>query len=201
MRLLFSFVLRPCRHPSNPSILRSIPRHQRSFSILTRRYIFQNPWSRSLPSRNSKYPRRILATVLAGAALSPATFLELSTRNSDGKTVEEAMLEASRNEIRKEIPEDVHGIKWAWKRLFLSLDLWIYEPICTGLRFLHLVVIFVPVIVCIPAIWVGSRVKDRDNEMTGTLWWYGFLVGSMERAGPAFIKVSRSTILREMSQY
>jgi len=51
------------------------------------------------------------------------------------------------------------------------------------------VIIFVPVIVAIPAIWIGDRVKDRDNERKGTLWWYGFLVSSMERAGAAFIKV------------
>lgn len=107
----------------------------------------------------------------------------------DGKTGEEHMLEASRAEIEKRLPEDVHGVRRAWKALVLFLDSYIYEPIATGFRFLHLVIIFVPVIVTVPAIWVGRRRKDRDNERSGTLWWYGFLVRSMERAGPAFIKV------------
>jgi aarF domain-containing kinase len=99
------------------------------------------------------------------------------------------MLEASRNEIRKAVPDDVRGLKRAWKKAYLFLDVWIYEPICTGLRFLHLVFIFVPVIASVPVIWFGKRVEGRDGERTGTLWWYGFLVSSMERAGPAFIKV------------
>jgi aarF domain-containing kinase len=54
---------------------------------------------------------------------------------------------------------------------------------------LHLVIIFVPVIVTIPVIWIGSRNPNKDDERSGTLWWYGFLVSSMERAGAAFIKV------------
>jgi aarF domain-containing kinase len=78
------------------------------------------------------------------------------------------MLEASRKELEEQ---------------------YIVEPICTGLRFLHLVVIFVPVIVTIPALWLGQKQPGRENERSGTLWWYGFLVASMERAGAAFIKV------------
>jgi aarF domain-containing kinase len=66
---------------------------------------------------------------------------------------------------------------------------YLVESIATGFRFLTLAVVFVPVILSIPAVWVGSRQKDRDNERSGTLWWYGFLIRSMERAGPTFIKV------------
>jgi len=102
------------------------------------------------------------------------------------------MLEASRQEIKKQVKDDVRG----WRRfrdwIIFVVDLYIWEPLCTGLRFLHLVVIFVPVFACVPAIWVGTRVKNRNMERTGTLWWYWFLVKSMERAGPAFIKVLRS---------
>ena len=107
----------------------------------------------------------------------------------DGKTPEEHMLEASRAEISKEIPEEIHGVKRGWKGLCLLVDTIIVEPIATTFRFLHLVIIFVPVIASMPLIWLGGRCKDRDNERTGTLWWYSFLVHSMERAGPAFIKV------------
>lgn len=111
--------------------------------------------------------------------------------NGDGKTPEEHMLEASREEIRKGVPDSAHGLTRAWKEVYLFLDLYIYEPIATGFRFLHLAVIFVPVIATIPVIWLGRRVKERDRERSGTLWWYSFLVRSMERAGPAFIKLGQ----------
>lgn len=126
----------------------------------------------------------------AVSALTPAVFVQLSEEDyGDGKTPEQHMLEASRAEIRKSVPDDHHGLKRAWTGFYLFLDQFIYEPIATGLRFLHLVIIFVPVIVTTPAVWFGRRRRDRDNERSGTLWWYGFLVRSMERAGPAFIKV------------
>jgi aarF domain-containing kinase len=52
-------------------------------------------------------------------------------------------------------------------------------------------VIFVPVILSVPVIWFGRRQTDKDGERSGTLWWYGFLVQSMELAGPAFIKLGQ----------
>ena len=140
---------------------------------------------------SSQSGRRIpIAGTILVAALSPAVFVKLSEEDlGDGKTGEEHMLEASRAEIRKGVPEDVHGLQRVWKTFVYILDQWVYEPCATGFRFLHLFVIFVPVIFAIPAIWIGGRKKERDNERSGTLWWYGFLVHSMERAGPAFIKV------------
>ena len=125
--------------------------------------------------------------------LSPAAFVALSEEDTgDGKTPEEHMLEASRAEIAKEIPEDARGLSRVWKAIYLFVDTMIVEPIATTFRFLHLVIIFVPVIGTMPLIWLGRRKKNRDNERSGTLWWYSFLVRSMERAGPAFIKVSRT---------
>lgn len=99
------------------------------------------------------------------------------------------MLAASRDEIKKEVKDDVRGIRRIRDSIILFLDVYLWEPLCTGTRFLHLAVIFVPVIVTVPIIWIGSRNKEKDNERSGTLWWYWFLVKSMERAGPAFIKV------------
>ncbi|KAI4180078.1 MAG: hypothetical protein L6R41_007474 [Letrouitia leprolyta] len=140
-----------------------------------------------IPLTRSKRRGRILY-----ALLTPAAFVRLSEEdNGDGKTPEEHMLEASREEIRKGVPDSAHGLTRAWKELYLFLDLYIYEPIATGFRFLHLTVIFVPVIATIPVIWVGRRVKERESERSGTLWWYDFLVRSMERAGPAFIKLGQ----------
>ena len=139
----------------------------------------------------------------AAIGLSPAAFVQLSERDNGGTehTSESRMLEASRKEIRKEVSEDVTGWRWIRDSLILGLDLYIWEPLCTGFRFLHLVIIFVPVIVTVPALWIGRRVKDKSDKRTGTLWWYWFLVKSMERAGPAFIKVLIAKITRTPHNY
>lgn len=122
--------------------------------------------------------------------LTPAAFLKISEEdNGDGKTGEEHMLEASRAELQKGVSDNVHGLRRLWKTVILVVDLYIFEPLATGFRFLHLVIIFVPVIIAVPLVFIGKRQKNSDSERTGTLWWYGFLVRSMERAGPAFIKV------------
>ncbi|KAL9602740.1 MAG: hypothetical protein Q9219_001583 [cf. Caloplaca sp. 3 TL-2023] len=175
-----SFVGRLCLR----SALRRPPLRQYSSSGWTRaqkRFTFRNP-----SGGNQRQPKVLYAL------LTPAAFVRLSEEdNGDGKTPEEHMLEASREEIKKEIPKSAHGLLKAWKAFCLFLDLYLYEPMATGFRFLHLAVIFVPVIVTIPAIWLGRRVKEQDSERAGTLWWYNFLVRSMERAGPAFIKLGQ----------
>lgn len=115
--------------------------------------------------------------------------MELAENNGGEKSGEIQMLEASRAETKQNALEKLQGLSETGQRLYIFFDRYIYEPIVTGLRFLHLVFIFVPVLATVPVIWFGSRVKSRDSETTGTLWWYKFLVRSMERAGPAFIKV------------
>lgn len=138
-----------------------------------------------------KPPRPAGTKVTVLALLSPGAFVALSEAESDdGKTPEEHMLEASRAEIAKELPEDIHGLRRLWSAVYLGFDLYVFEPLATTFRFLHLVIIFLPVLATIPAIWLGSRRKDQGDERAGTLWWYSFLVHAMERAGPAFIKVS-----------
>lgn len=107
------------------------------------------------------------------------------------------MLQASRKEIAKKVDDDDRGFSRLRHKVVYFLDLYVWEPLCTGFRFLHLAVIFVPVILAVPAIWVGRRQKDRNNERAGTLWWYGFLVKGMEWAGPAFIKV-RTKRMRDL---
>jgi aarF domain-containing kinase len=136
-------------------------------------------------------PKRPGLILAAAASLTPAAFAQLSEVDNGGtdETAESRMLAASREEIAKEIGDDEHGFHRFKHSVTLCLDLYIWEPLCTGLRFLHLVFIFVPVIVTVPVIWCGQRDKKRSNERWGTLWWYSFLVQSMERAGPAFIKV------------
>lgn len=160
---------------------RALQSHGRHFSKLPFR-------SRTYPSTGPHARRENV--LWAVSALTPAVFIQLSEEDyGDGKTPEQHMLEASRAEIRKRVPDDYHGLRRAWTGFYLFLDQFIYEPIATGFRFLHLVIIFVPVIFTTPAVWFGRRRRDRDNERSGKLWWYGFLVRSMVRAGPAFIKV------------
>ena len=132
----------------------------------------------------------------AGGGLVASAFVELSENGSASleETGQEAMLEVSRREIRKSIRDSDGNLRRLPYRILVFIDLYIWEPICTSLRLLQLAAIFVPVIVAVPAIWIGRRVPERDNERIGTLWWYSLLVRSMELAGPAFIKVTSSKI-------
>ncbi|KAL2149202.1 hypothetical protein VTH82DRAFT_8550 [Thermothelomyces myriococcoides] len=140
---------------------------------------------------NRARPHILMASASAGLAAS--TFLELSEKGeaSPEDTGEQQMLKASRAEIRKTASKNDGTLGWLRRRVVVFLDLYVWEPICTSFRFLQLVVIFVPVILTVPVIWIGGRVPERDNERTGTLWWYGFLVQAMELAGPAFIKLGQ----------
>jgi aarF domain-containing kinase len=126
-----------------------------------------------------------------GAILSPLAFVGIANEKSGNgeQTHEEAMLEASRKELDEQVPKALKNSSKYRRGIYFFVEDYIIEPIATGLRFLHLVIIFVPVIVTIPAVWLGQRLADKDNERSGTIWWYGFLVSSMERAGAAFIKV------------
>ncbi|KAL6705785.1 hypothetical protein ACN47E_006423 [Coniothyrium glycines] len=128
-----------------------------------------------------------------GAALSPLAMIEIGNDQSHNgeKTHEEAMLEASRKELEQQVPKALKNSSKYRRGIYFFIEDYIIEPIATGIRFLHLIIIFVPVIVTIPVIWLGSRQPDRDNERSGTLWWYGYLVLSMERAGAAFIKLGQ----------
>lgn len=101
------------------------------------------------------------------------------------------MLQASRDELAKTVDEDRTILLRVAQQAIILLDVYMWEPLCTGLRFCQLVVIFVPVILSVPAIWIGRRQPSRDNERSGTLWWYSFLIWGMETAGPAFIKLGQ----------
>jgi aarF domain-containing kinase len=72
------------------------------------------------------------------------------------------------------------------------------EPFLTFVRFLHLAILFGPVILTSPMLMVGSQARRQPGnpvaepgENWGAVWWYGFLVKSMERAGPSFIKLAQ----------
>lgn len=153
----------------------------------------QRSWQWTVPPHRGQAP---LLAAAKGAALGTAAFVKLSeSEEASGDTGEMRMLEASRQEIAKKVEDSDRGFSRLRHKVVLFLDLYVWEPLCTGFRFLHLAVIFVPVILAIPAIWIGRRQMDRDNERAGTLWWYSFLVKGMEWAGPAFIKVCTNQIL------
>jgi len=133
-------------------------------------------------------------------ALSTAAALPLATTNGNGDdveddvelTLEQSLLGTSEEERLDQaygVNKDRSIFYRFFRRIKVAFIWYIYEPIATGLRFLQLVIIFVPVFATIPVIFLGSRNPDADNERTGTLWWYRFLVKQMERAGPTFIKV------------
>lgn len=169
--------------PQCANISRTVPLIRQRIFASTRQYrTFRPP----------KPPPGIRRILFAGATLGPAAFVTLSRNgdNGDGKTGELQMLAVSRQELDEHVPKRLQNSKRVRRGIYFFVEDWIIEPIATGVRFLHLVIIFVPVILTTPALWVGHRQRDRSDERTGTLWWYGYLVWSMERAGAAFIKVS-----------
>lgn len=78
-------------------------------------------------------------------------------------------------------------------------QMYILEPILTFFRFIHLAILFGPVIITAPMLYIGRPDRPRrrgkpvaeDEENWGAVWWYAFLVRQMERAGPSFIKLGQ----------
>ena len=189
MKPILSFS-RLCLRQGPSQIRHSIVRQARIYGTANRFAAARCQFRR--PSNNGR--KLLLCSV---TVLSPAFFVQLSEQDNDGtdNTGEERMLEASREEIEKKLSDDDHGLLRVYKGIILFVNLNIWEPLCTGFRFLHLVLIFVPVLASVPVMWLGRKQVKQDNERSGTLWWYRFLVSSMERAGPAFIKVSPPSFL------
>ncbi|WFD20171.1 hypothetical protein MCAP1_002415 [Malassezia caprae] len=75
---------------------------------------------------------------------------------------------------------------------------YLIEPIMVFKRFLVLALIFAPVILALPLIFIGKHrvLKDPNGrsikgERHGALLWYKLLVSQMERAGPTFVKLGQ----------
>lgn len=84
--------------------------------------------------------------------------------------------------------EDGSGIL---AHIFLIAREKIWEPIRTGFRFLHLFMLFMPVILTSPMLLIGHLDDKLDGDRWGAVWWYGFFCNRMEAAGPTFIKVNK----------
>ncbi|KAM5432663.1 hypothetical protein McanMca71_007360 [Microsporum canis] len=165
---------------------------------------YQANWERGRYSRRSSI---LLVSAISTATLTPAALLQLAEDNKEEdrmSTREREMLNASRAEARS-IRRTGRGLgsenddgnterrrarNILW-RIYGILDEYVFEVIATGFRFVHLVVLFIPVIASVPIIFFGSRVKDRDNHRRGALLWYALIVYTMERAGSAFIKLGQ----------
>ncbi|GAA5900292.1 hypothetical protein JCM5296_003031 [Sporobolomyces johnsonii] len=86
------------------------------------------------------------------------------------------------------------------RRLLRLFSEWVLEPISTSARFVHLALLFLPVLVTAPilALELVDESRDRrkgrekgERTRTTTRWWYRLLVHQMEWAGPTFIKLAQ----------
>jgi aarF domain-containing kinase len=84
-------------------------------------------------------------------------------------------------------PSESHHSVSARVLVLLRDNIW--EPLLTAARFIHLFILFIPVIVSSPMLLIGKPEKRYRGDRWGAVWWYGLLVGKMEAAGPTFIKV------------
>ncbi|GAA5822119.1 hypothetical protein JCM11251_004864 [Rhodosporidiobolus azoricus] len=130
----------------------------------------------------------------------PADKLSLkSILDAVEKPEEDEFLIAANHESRKPPPGYIRRL-----RRFLRDYLW--EPLSTSIRFLHLAFIFLPVLVTAPILAlelakegkvrrrlkIGKKGEVREqHERATTRWWYRLLVHQMEMAGPTFIKLAQ----------
>ena len=142
--------------------------------------------------------RRLLLVLLAGGGLAAVTFYRRPVRNDSA--VDLIPLHPSVHIISN--PNDIVASSPAEPHLGVigTLRAYIIEPFFTFLRFFHLACLFGPVILTAPMIFIGKPDRARrrrgkpvleDEENWGAVWWYGFLVKQMERAGPSFIKLGQ----------
>ncbi|CAG8583225.1 18911_t:CDS:2 [Acaulospora morrowiae] len=68
---------------------------------------------------------------------------------------------------------------------------YVIEPILIAYRFTYLLILFLPLIIGAPALFIGPRIAECENERMGALWWYDVLVRQMENSGPTFIKLAQ----------
>ncbi|KAF8445569.1 hypothetical protein L210DRAFT_881161 [Boletus edulis BED1] len=76
-------------------------------------------------------------------------------------------------------------------RIIVFIQDCIWEPILTARRFIYLFSLFVPVIITMPMLLVGSPDKQLQGDRWGAMWWYELLVERMQAAGPTFIKLAQ----------
>jgi aarF domain-containing kinase len=205
MRAAF-FCTRKLPVPLHALLRRSAPTWTASIRHTTRhsgnlRCHSSQAFQRHASLRGTFYSNAQLRALCLGTLTTAALALTVTQQGAEAeaeappgaadKTTEELMLAESERERRaRSVPdEDCSLVRQLFRTTQLFVIDYIIEPLATGFRFVTLVAIFAPVILTVPLIYVGERVSSKSDERTGTLWWYGFLVASLERAGPTFIKV------------
>ncbi|KAI0257178.1 ABC1-domain-containing protein [Lactifluus subvellereus] len=118
-------------------------------------------------------PQPILSQVFASPTLIPCPSHETPT------SCESLILSPSE-----------HDLSISDRILSLFVD-HIWEPILTARRFIHLFFLFIPVILSSPMLLVGCPEQRLQGDKWGAVWWYGYLVAQMDRAGPTFIKLAQ----------
>lgn len=154
-------------------------------------------------SSRSRVPYLLVVPLLIGAT-SATLFLESEppvTHSFSLDSIHDSIDEPKADEFLRPDLEDssITLLPDSIRRVLYFLSDYVLEPLSTTRRFIHLALLFLPVLITAPVLLLelldGSRDKRRgrarrDGERTTTTWWYRFLVGQMERAGPTFIKVS-----------
>lgn len=117
-------------------------------------------------------------------------------------TREEVLYQASQRDIerKKKAITSNSSIGKAFEKVIYYARIYIYEPLSTCFRFIHLFVLFGPVLLSFPMVLFGSKASygttspdkitsGSSRERSGARLWYKFLTWAMEQAGPSFIKV------------
>ncbi|ORY84995.1 ABC1 family-domain-containing protein [Protomyces lactucae-debilis] len=116
------------------------------------------------------------------------TLLALTVLTNEERLLEES--EKEWDELYNQVPQDRSFLYKAYRSLAIPFRVWVFEPLATAFRFIHLVLIFTPVLVAIPIVFLGS-IKAGSHDKSGAVLWYRFLVHQMELAGPTFIKLGQ----------
>ncbi|KAK6353223.1 hypothetical protein TWF696_005204 [Orbilia brochopaga] len=137
---------------------------------------------------------RSTVALVSGSAIFLLAESTSSRQPPAPQTQELRILAESEKELHYNIRDEIRGappFHKFYKYVTYYIQLSIIEPVATCVRFLHLALLFLPVVVSMPVIWIGPQRHEYNGERAGTIWWYRFLVKSMERAGPTFIKLGQ----------
>lgn len=137
----------------------------------------------------TRTPGKVGSLFVVGLGIAALVYLRPARNDS----------ERGEPEHKREQSEPLHAHEPVPARSISRLLLdYLVEPFLTALRFLHLVVLFGPVILTSPMLLVGKPERKRpgkpvaaEEDAWGAVWWYSFLVKQMERAGPSFIKLGQ----------
>ncbi|EPQ60403.1 ABC1-domain-containing protein [Gloeophyllum trabeum ATCC 11539] len=168
-----AFPLRRSSHwASDPRLLSFFTRSPVPRFSLTRALLWSVPIAGGLTLYLLPQPRNFLHDLVASPAIIPCSV----DARKPLEPVINSPLEANRTFFGR------------IARIFRNT---IWEPILTARRFIHLLALFLPVLLSVPMLLVGVPESKYDGDRWGAVWWYGFLVEQMERAGPTFIKLAQ----------